>query len=212
MPTVFYEEFKWNLIVGAFFGCAFLASLYDPRNDNIRAIAALKENLFLTFTITFALVVIFHGIIVHLFCWVTSVLIKVHITGEIHDGERILKRIRYGSKPSDQRSTDIVKEVEKTLKVGIPNALIENELIPCLLDQYMEANEDTKSGFFNALRMLVEHGYWKALYSKKTIGIIIEGYRNEDQDVRIEADILLYELIRHETIDEILETDLLPFL
>lgn len=185
---VYIEEFKFNAVWGGFLGTLFLASLYDPRHEDTVASAALKDILPLTITIIFMTMIIFHGIIIHLLCWVTSILLKLQITKETRYGKQLVEKIKQTTLTSNSLIIDISLEVERIVRIGIPNKDIETDLIPFLLEKSSQSKENEKAQFIIALRVLAEHGYWKWIYGMEPLNIIIDGYASKEMDVRCEAE------------------------
>ena len=110
---------------------------------------------------------------------------------------------------SDIPTLAIAKEMERILKIGISNEDVTNKLIPFLVKQCYQTTGKERALFLGALSRLAEHGYWKAVYHKDRLDIIIEAYGNKDPMIRSEADFLLYDLIQYESLEEIIDAGLL---
>lgn len=204
-----FEEFKFNSMWGTFFGGIFLISHYDPRRGDSGITGAMLDNLPLVIIVTFILMILLHGFIIHVLCWVTSILIKYQIRKESRNGKLLIEKIKQTILTSDSYTMNISDEVERIVQIGISNEDIETNLIPFLLEKSSQSRENEKAKFISVLRGLSYLGYWKQIYDLKPLDMIISWYESEYEDVRFEADYLFSYLIRHETIDEILKEGLL---
>ena len=204
----FREEFRFNMVSGVFIGVAFIISLFDPRQEESRMAGALRDNFLVAVGLTF-LTVVFLGVIIHLLCWLTTIILRYHLRHETRHGDPWMNEIIAITMPSYGDYTKFEEQVVGVINRGIATRDMEHVLIPQLIMQCTRSNDAQLIQNIAKLRILAEHGYWKAIFRRETLVIIENAYASDNLDVRNEGDFLLSCLINHETIDEVLQAGFL---